>query len=413
MNADPLPLRLPDWVRSANLYQVNLRQFTPEGTFAAFQAHLPRLAAMGVDMLWLMPIHPVGVLHRKGTLGSPYAVADHRAVAPEFGSFADFRALVDAAHAAGMRVILDWVANHTAWDHVWVDAHPDWFLKNADGELHSYIYDNGSELEHWTDVIGLDYAKPALRDAMREAMAFWVREAGIDGFRCDVAGLVPLTFWQATRSALDAIKPVFMLAEWSAPELHAQAFDATYDWALWDVLVAIARGSADARDLMAWVDGSRAFPVDAVRMTFTSNHDKNAWTGHDGELFGPAWRACAVLAATLPGMPLIYGGQEAGLDRRLPFFEQDPIAWGSFAHADFLAGLLALKHRHAALSNGAYGAPLQRLATASDTVFGFRREWIGDCVSVVVNLSGQAQSLPVDGISGTVQLEPWGWLILE
>ena len=415
MNAsEPRPLVHPAWSRSANIYQVNLRQFTPEGTIAAFRHHLPRLATMGVDILWLMPIQPIGVKNRKGTLGSNYSVSDYLAVNPEFGTLEEFKALVHAAHELGLKLILDWVANHTAWDHAWVEIHPDWYLTNAEGAIHSYVYDNGRELEHWTDVVGLDYGRPALWDAMQQALCFWVRETGIDGYRCDVAGLVPLAFWERARAVLESIKPVFMLAEWSAPELHAHAFDMTYDWALLDVLKAIARGAGDARDLVNCLDESaRAFPADAYRMTFTSNHDKNAWEGHDAEVFGPAFRVCAVLAATLPGLPLVYGGQEAILDKRIAFFEKDPITWTWLAHADFYAGLLALKHRHPALANGAAGAPARRLAAGSDAVFAFRRELPGDRVSIVANLTGRAHSVVVDGISGTVHLEPWGWLILE
>lgn len=412
--AEAATLAHPAWARNAVIYQVNLRQFTPEGTIAAFMSHLPRLAAMGVDILYLMPVQPIGLKNRKGTLGSSYAVADYLALNPEFGTMADFKALVHAAHDAGLRVIIDWVANHNAWDHVWVDAHADWYLKNADGEIHSYVYDNGHEPEAWTDVVGLDWGCPALWDAMQHALEFWVCETGIDGYRCDVAGLVPLAFWERARAALDAIKPVFLLAEWCAPELHARAFDASYDWALHDVMKRIAKGRGDARDLAAHLDGiARQWPADAWRMTFTSNHDKNAWDGHDDELFGPAFRAFAVLAATLPGIPLVYGGQEAGLDKRIAFFDRDPIDWKALALADFYAGLFTLKHRHPALAAGTAGAPLQRLAAPGDAVFAFRRELPGDCVSIVVNLSDQPQSLPVDGISGIVNLRPWGWLILE
>ena len=257
-------LRHPDWARSATIYEVNLRQYTPEGTFKAFAAHLPRLAAMGVDILWLMPIQPIGVLNRKGPLGSGYSVSDYLAVNPDFGTLDDFRHLVDAIHAAGLRVILDWVANHTAWDHVWTRSHPEWYLKDAQGRLHSYVYDNGREREHWTDVVGLDHRQPAMQQAMLDAMKFWVQQQGVDGFRCDVAALVPLAFWERARAELEAIRPVFLLAEATGPQFHAAAFDMTYDWALLDVLKQVAAGQADADDLDAYLaKAAQKFPRDA------------------------------------------------------------------------------------------------------------------------------------------------------
>lgn len=409
-------VRHPDWARHATIYEVNLRQYTPEGSFAAFAAHLPRLAAMGVDILWLMPIQPIGRVHRKGTLGSGYSISDHRAVNPDFGSFDDFRRLVDAAHALGMRVILDWVANHTAWDHGWVRAHPEWYLKDAQGRIHSYVYDNGHALEHWTDVVGLDHRQPGMQRAMLDAMKFWVTEADVDGYRCDVAALVPLAFWERARAELEEIRPVFLLAEATGPQYHAAAFDMTYDWALLDVLKEAAVGRADADDLGAYLDkAARKFPRDAYRMTFTSNHDKNAWEGHDGEVFGPAFEVCAVLAATLPGMPLVYSGQEAGLDRRLAFFEKDTIDWQDGPRAALYARLLPLKHRRQALWNGADGAPVERLPTGDASVFAFRRVGPVDTVSVVVNLSAQPRRLDealVATLPGVgITLGPWAWYI--
>jgi glycosidase len=405
-------VRHPDWAQRANIYEVNVRQFTPEGSFAAFERHLPRLRDLGVDILWLMPVQPIGVKNRKGTLGSYYSVSDYRAVNPEYGSLADFKRLVRAAQGMGMRVIIDWVANHTAWDHRWVGEHPDWYLKDTRGEIHSYVYDNGRELEYWTDAVGLDYRNPAVWDGMVSALKYWVEETGINGYRCDVAGLVPTPFWERVRAELDAIEPVFMLAEWSDPTLHERAFDMTYDWALHDVMKQIARGQGEPADLVAYLKkAAQAFPPDAYRMTFTSNHDKNAWEGHDLEVFGAGFRAFAVLAATLPGMPLVYGGQEAVLDKRLAFFEKDTIAWKDCALADFYAGLLRLKHDHAALANGAAGAPAEVLACDNPGVFAFRRTLGADAVSVVVNLSAQAQDVAIQGMDSVRQLAPWGYHI--
>jgi glycosidase len=403
-----------DWSRQAGLYQVNLRQYTPEGTFAAFEAHLPRLRAMGVNLLWLMPVQPIGVKNRKGTLGSCYSVSDHGAVNPEFGSLDDFKHLVQAVHAAGLHVIIDWVANHTAWDHVWVTQHPEWYLKNADGEIHSYVYDNGHALESWSDVVGLDYTRPAVQDAMCEALRFWVAETGIDGYRCDVAGLVPMAFWERARAELDAIKPVFMLAEWSDPALHAAAFDMSYDWALHDVLSRIARGKGDANDLRRHLAAqvTAGFPADAYRMTFTSNHDKNAWEGHDAEVWGPAFKAMAVLAATLPGMPLIYGGQEAVLDKRLAFFEKDAIDWKSLELATFYTGLMGLKAVLQALRNGAQGGAVELLEFTHPALFAFRRGSDRDAITVVANLSDQPQRADLAVLEGDTELAPWAFRLL-
>jgi glycosidase len=395
------------WSKSANIYEVNIRQFTPQGTFNAFAAHLPRLKQMGVDILWIMPINPIGEKNRKGPLGSYYAVRDYTAVNPEFGTLEDFRSLVKQAHALGMHVIIDWVPNHTAFDNPWVTEHPDWYLRNDKGEIYS-IKMGG---EDWTDVTGLDYANHALWKGMTDAMAFWLRETDIDGFRCDVAGNLPTPFWNQARDALDRIKPVFMLAESDKPELHQHAFDMTYGWDTMDLFVKIARGKADARELKAFLARpALVFPRDAYRMRFTTNHDKNSWEGSDKELYGPAFRAMAVLAATLRGMPLIYGGQESGLDKRLEFFQKDPIEWKDYENAAFYARLLRLKHDNPALWNGQYGAAVDVLDTGNDKVFAFQRKQGSNVVRVVVNLSGSPQAFTLPGAKRE-QLPAWDYRI--
>ncbi len=398
-----------DWSRNASIYEVNVRQYTPEGTLTAMATHLPRLQKMGVSILWFMPIQPIGQLKRKGTLGSYYAIRDYTAVNPEFGTMADFCALVQQAHALGMKVILDWVANHTAWDHVWTQQHPEWYLKNAQGDIHSYLYDNGTEIEDWSDVCGLDYQQPALWPAMTEAMLYWLRKADVDGFRCDVAGLLPTLFWEQARTQMEQIKPVFLLAEWADPGLHAKAFDMTYDWSLYEVLKKIARGEGDARDLRTYLEQpEKLYPADAYRMTFTANHDTNSWHGHDGAHYGAAFRAMAVLAATLPGMPLVYSGQESGLNQQLAFFEKDAIDWGNFQHADFYTALFQLKKTHPALRNGAAGGKLEILESGDHSVFCFRRTRDGRSVRITVNLTAQAQSLPDGDL-----LAGWDWEITD
>jgi glycosidase len=397
------------WSKSANIYEVNIRQYTPEGTFKAFAAHLPRLRKMGVDILWLMPVQPIGAKNRKGTLGSYYAVRDYTGVNPEFGTIDDFRALVKQAHALGMHVIIDWVPNHTAFDNPWTTQHSDWYLKNDKGEIYPVTYDAGGTPEYWTDVTGLDYSKPGLWQGMTEAMAFWVRETDIDGFRCDVAGNVPTPFWNQARDALDKIKPVFMLAEADKRDLHEHAFDMTYGWDTMGLFKEIAQGKADARTLKAFLaNPPKVFPADGYRMRFTSNHDENSWHGSDTELYGPAFKAMAVLAATLPGMPLIYGGQESGLDKRLEFFEKDPVQWKTYQYAPFYARLLKLKHDNPALWNGQYGGAVEVLDTGNDKVFAFRRKTGGNTVSVAVNLSGKRQSYSLPG-QKAARLSAWDY----
>lgn len=397
------------WTRNANIYEVNIRQYTPEGTIRAFEKHLPRLKKMGVKILWIMPVQPIGELNRKGTLGSYYAISDYKAVNPEFGTQNDFNKMVKTAHRLGMKVILDWVANHTAWDNVWAKSHPEYYKKNAKGELTSYEYDNGREIEYWTDVIGLDYRQPALHDAMIDAMKHWVTTAGIDGFRCDVASLVPTPFWLRARKELDAIKPLFWLAESNDPAIHA-AFDMTYDWKLFDAFADIAQGKADARALADWVRrGKDGFPHDSYRMIFTSNHDINSWRWSDGELYGDKFPAFAVLAATLPGMPMILGGQESGLDKKIAFFEKDAIAWRKYENAALYKRLLKLKSRHPALVNGAAGGTVELIDTGDNQVFAFRRSKGRDHITVATNFSGTEKQ--VKGVAGKIPAR--GFVILE
>ena len=398
------------WSRAANIYEVNIRQFTREGTFNAFAKELPRLKKMGVDILWLMPVQPIGVENRKGKLGSYYAVRDYTAVNPEFGTLDDFRRLVKQAHALGFRVIIDWVANHSAFDNRWTTEHKDWYLHDAKGNIFPVTYTEGAETEYWTDVTGFDYTQPGLWQGMTDAMAFWVRETDIDGFRCDVAGKVPTPFWNQARATLDRIKPVFMLAEAAKPDLHEQAFDMTYGWDTAEIFKQLAQGKADATALKQWVEVPAAgYPADAYRMRFTSNHDINSWQGSDTELYGPSFRAMAMLAVTLPGMPLIYGGQESGLDKRLAFFEQDPIAWKQYGLAAFYTDLLKLKKTNPALWNGQYGGAIAVRDTGNNKVFAFRRTLGKNTVDVTVYVSAAPQSYTLDG--KRAQLGAWKYVI--
>jgi len=372
-----------DWTKNASIYQINTRQFTPEGTFKAATAQLPRLKELGVDILWLMPIHPIGEVKRKGSLGSPYAVRDFRAVNPELGTLADLRAFVDRAHALGLRVIIDWVGNHTSWDNVLLARHPDWYAKGPDGKPQPTPWFN------WDDIIDLDYGKPALRRYMTDAMKYWVTEAGIDGYRVDAAGLVPQDFWDHASRELRAIKPVFMLAEWESRDMHREAFDASYAWTWWEALHDIARGRSDATRLHAYYAwNSKFYPRQAYRLLYTTNHDKNAWDGTEFEAFGPAVDAAIVFSFVSEGIPMIYNGQEVGNTKRLAFFERDPIEWKASPYTAFYKKLLALKKQNTALWNGEYGAQMVQVPNnAPQQVLSFVRANSKDKVFVALNLS--------------------------
>jgi glycosidase len=450
--------RVPGWHRNATIYEVNLRIYTKEGTFRAFEKHLHRLQQMGVAILWLMPVFPVSLKNRKGKLGSPYAVADYRSVNPEFGDLQEFNDLVTAIHAAGMHCIIDWVPNHTGWDHPWITAHPDWYTKDMHGNITDPVNPESGKSWGWTDVADLDYGNREMRHAMIDAMSFWVRETGIDGFRVDVAHGVPADFWVECTDALYAIKPLFMLSEGEVPAIvNNGCFIADYAWDMNKVLNGIAesQGAAKGRvgDLVMGnlatsdekdTEQFNALDIDrqlvrqkadyrqGYKMQFTSNHDENAWAGTEFQRFGKGHRAFAVLTATFDGMPLIYSGQEAAVDKQYAFFDKDEIPWGDYAYADFYKALFQLKHRNKALWNGENGGALVKIKTTNDeAVYAFSREKDGDRVVVILNLSAAEQhiSLREENIEGTYldvfdgqtktlaanvdfEMQPWEYLVL-
>jgi glycosidase len=382
----------PDWADDAVIYQLNTRQFTREGTFAAAQEQLPRLAEMGVDIVWLMPIHPIGEEKRKGSMGSPYSVRDYRAVNPHLGTEEEFRAFVDEAHALGMKVILDWVANHSAWDNPLTQTNPEWYSRTPEGEM---MPPEGTD---WSDVVDFDFSNPALREYMTGSLTYWVREFGIDGYRADVAGYVPLDFWEQARAELDAIKPVFMLAEWETRDLHARAFDATYTWGWKEVMQDIARGEADANAMRGYFAGQKVtWPHAAMRMMYTDNHDQNSWDGVASEIYGPAYEAAIALSFTGHGIPLIYNGQEADLSHQLAFFEKDAIDWKVGKYDPLFRRLIDLKTSERALWNGDAGAPMVDVPTDADQdVFAFVRGEREARVFAVFNLSPQSHEVSFD-----------------
>ena len=388
----------PEWAKNATIYEVNVRQFSAKGDLAGVETQLPRLKELGVDIVWLMPIYPIGVEKRKGTLGSPYSVADFKAVNPDYGTFSDLKKLVQRAHDLGMRVILDFVPNHTAWDHPWVKQHSNWYTL-IDGKMTSPLDEKGKPTG-WDDVADLNYANPDMRTAMLDAMTYWVRDANIDGYRMDVAGFVPNDFWREVRPTLDKIKPVFMLAEWEAdPDQFKTCFNMNYGWAIHTVLKNIAGGKANALTIDSLLARrQKDYPRWAYQMQFTQNHDENTWNGSLSESFGPGARAFVVLTSTVNGMPLVYNGMESGLDRRLQFFEKDPINWGSYGDATFYMSLLTLKHRNRALWNGEAGGDLVKIPTGHDQqVYAFYRQRDSDRVVVITNLSNQLQTIKLGG----------------
>ncbi len=379
-------LKHPEWSKNATIYEVNIRQYTPEGTFRAFEEHLPRLKEMGIDILWLMPIHPIGELHRKGELGSYYAVKDYYGVNPEFGTAEDLRHLIGKIHEMGMYVILDWVANHSAWDNPLAAEHPHWYSHDRRGKFQpTPWYD-------WVDIIDFDYDRPELRKYMTDALKYWVREFDIDGYRCDVAGFIPTDFWENVREELDEIKPVFMLAEWESRDLHKKAFDMTYSWSLYNAMKEVTHDGKPLDNLIEYfAHDVSTFPHDGYRMLFTDNHDKNSWSGNQYSNFCDGLHAAMVLCGTMNGMPLVYSGQEAGLDRSLQFFDRDTIEWQHHVNAEIYRRLFALKHRNKALWNGHWGGTMVRIYNDyMSRVLSFVREREGDKVITVVNFSPDA-----------------------
>jgi len=418
----------PEWSKNAVIYEVNIRQYTPEGTFRAFAKHLPRLKDLGVDILWLMPIHPIGKKNRKGSLGSYYAVSDYYGVNPEFGTMDEFTLLVQQIHEMGMYVIMDWVANHSAWDHPLTREYPEWYTKTIDGDFRpTPWYD-------WDDIIDFDYSQPGLRKYMTEAIKYWVEETDVDGYRCDVAGFVPIDFWEHVRRELETIKPVFMLAEWESRDVHKNAFDMTYAWSLWFALEDLFQEQKGLHSLLEYLAHDvSTFPENAYRMTFTENHDKNSWEGNQYANYGEGLHAAMVLCCTINGMPLVYSGQEAGLDRSLKFFEKDEIQWREHENAEIYKKLFQLKKKNRALWNGKWGGEMIRIKhDQPDQVLSFYRESEGDKIISVINLSDQDLDVNLDttAFNGSyrevfsnerltihqeiaLHLDPWGYKVLS
>ncbi len=399
----------PEWSRNAVIYEVNVRQYTPEGTFAAIRPHLARLDSLGVDILWFMPVQPIGKLNRKGPLGSYYSIANYTETNPEFGPKADFKAIVDSAHKLGMRVILDWVPNHSAFDHPWATTHPDWYVHRADGSI-SNARDNEGRETDWTDVAELNYDNADLRRAMIAEMKWWIDSMNVDGFRCDVAGGVPNEFWTDARRELQAVRPdIFMLAEAESPAMHP-SFDMTYGWELHHLLNEVAKEKAPTSKLDEYfAKDTTAYPANSYRMYFTSNHDENSWQGTEFERMGANNVPAFVLAATARhGMPLLYTGQEVSLKKRLRFFEKDTVDWKGASLSEFYRKLFDLKETNAALWNGAFGGDQRTMTTdGGDRVYAFSRTKGEKTVIVALNFGDSPKRLTYGDLTQPGDYTDW------
>lgn len=393
-------------LENAVIYEANIRQYSPEGTFNEFTKDIPQLKELGVKVIWVMPVYPISMKNRKATggkmvseiedekerekyLGSYYAVADYTKVNPEFGTIEDFQNMVDVAHENGMFVILDWVANHTGWDHPWIAEHPEYYTQNEAGEIVDPLNPATGESWGWTDTADLNYENKELWTAMTNDMKYWVENHDIDGFRADVAGEVPTEFWKQAVSSIKGVKPVFMLAESEDKDLFHDAFDMGYNWEGHHIMNEISQGK---KGVKAWdeymIKIDTLYQKDDFLMNFVTNHDENSWNGTVQERMGDAGEAMLAFTYTLPGMPLIYSGQEYDMDRRLLFFEKDSIPKTKGKVWPVLVKLGELKNNKKALAGGKKAATYNRLKTTKDNqVLAFSRGSGDDMLVYVANLT--------------------------
>lgn len=416
--------RHPAYAYDATIYELNTRQFTPEGTFVAAEAYLPELKELGVDIIWMMPLQIIGELNRKGTLGSYYAIKDYCVVNPEFGTVEDLEHFIDHAHELGMRVILDWVANHTSPDSEWT-KNEGWHYRDSLGNL-TVQYD-------WTDISKLDYHNQDMRNEMLRCMKYWVDEVGFDGFRCDVAGEIPTDFWNWAMAEIRVNHPdLFTLAENEdkAQELTESAFDMYYGWELHAHMNKVAQGKETVEDLWVYfANRKESIRPEAIRMNFTSNHDENSWAGTEFERMGEGAHAFAAFCYAVPGMPLIYTGQEHHLNHRLEFFEKDGFERGHMEEFPMYQALNDFRKANPALWSNEIGAPMTRIACDNEKVFSCARVAEDNTVLGIFNFSGEEQkvTLQTEGLEGeyvcicgmpvvvgsedVVTLKPWEWLM--
>ena len=435
----------PEMTENAVIYEANIRQYSPEGTFNAFTKDIPVLKELGVKIVWVMPINPISKIRRKATdgrftseiedenernkyLGSYYSVSDYKAINPEFGNLEDFKNLVKTAHENGIYLIIDWVPNHTGWDHPWITDHPDYYTQNEKGEIIDPINPETGESWGWTDTADLNYDNPNMRNEMISDLKYWINETDIDGFRMDVAHGVPVDFFETVTTELNKLKPVFMLAEAEKPELLKHAFDMQYGWEALHIFNEMAKGNATVKafdDYMVKTDS--VLEKDDIDMYFVTNHDENSWGGTLKERMPKNKDIFTALTYTMPGMPLIYSGQEYDLDYRLKFFEKDSIPKTKGEYFQLLKKLGELKNSNPALNGGKNKASYERIQTNNDHVLMFKRQKDGKSVTFVGNFSDEEQTLenliqgtPIDYIKGSplelvgknLILKPWDYKIL-
>ncbi|UFH33208.1 alpha-glucosidase C-terminal domain-containing protein [Chryseobacterium sp. C-71] len=388
-----------EWKHTTNIYEVNLRQYTQEGTFKAFEKEMPRLKNMGVKTLWFMPVTPIAQLNKKGTLGSQYAASDYTTINPEFGTMDEFKHMVNEAHRLGFKVIIDWVANHTGWDHVWTKTHPEFYLKDPDGSFH--------KASGMDDIIELDYKNQEMRKAMIDAMKFWVKETNIDGFRCDLASWVELDFWIEARPEVEKLKPLFFIGEYDELENpdYGKVFDASYSWKWMHKSADYYKKNEPLSELIDLLKQYSAIGDSSMRAWFTTNHDENSWNGTEFEKYGDITLPMTVFSATWNGIPLLYSGQELPNLKRLEFFEKDVIDWnGKYEMADFYKTLLNLKSSNPALRGGDSAVSTYLLnTTANDKILAYVRKYGQDEVLVVLNFSNDPVNFTIqdENLNGT------------
>lgn len=388
-----------EWKHTTNIYEVNLRQYTQEGTFKAFEKEMPRLKNMGVKTLWFMPVTPIAQLNKKGSLGSQYAASDYTTINPEFGTMDEFKHMVNEAHRLGFKVIIDWVANHTGWDHVWTKTHPEFYLKDPDGSFH--------KASGMDDIIELDYKNQEMRKAMIDAMKFWVKETNIDGFRCDLASWVELDFWIEARPEVEKLKPLFFIGEYDELENpdYGKVFDASYSWKWMHKSADYYKKNEPLSELIDLLKQYSAIGDSSMRSWFTTNHDENSWNGTEFEKYGDITLPMAVFSATWNGIPLLYSGQELPNLKRLKFFEKDVIDWnGKYEMADFYKTLLNLKSSNPALRGGDSDVSTYLLnTTANDKILAYVRKNGQDEVLVVLNFSKEPVNFTIqdENLNGT------------
>ena len=427
-------------METAVIYEANIRQYSPEGTFDEFTKDIPQLKELGVKVIWLMPVFPISETKRKATggadskfasefsqeeqvnyLGSYYAVTDFTEINPEFGTKEDFRELVKMAHRNSIYVILDWVPNHTGWDHGWLKTNPEYYTQNEKGEV---IHPKDTD---WTDVADLNYDNQAMRNEMIADMSYWITKEGVDGFRCDVAGSVPLDFWQQAVPQLREKKDLFMLAEaWEPELLDGNLFDMAYAWDGHHLLNGLAKEEKNLEDYEAYIQKiNKDYDADDILMNFVTNHDENSWNGSLKERMGDASELMTALSFMLKGMPLIYSGQEYDLNHRLKFFEKDSIPKTKGDSWQLLQKLGKLKNTNPALNGGKNAASYNRLES-EENILMFERSKDGETILFIGNFSNSGNKISVpEGVymdyitnnkakltEDAFDLKPWQYHIL-